>query len=172
MPERTRAGNLAGILHAFARAVALFLTLCFFAPPAAADETIKIERIEWVSGTRGAFPSADSLWQSHALPLRWSSGSGTRQGVWIRLMFNTPEIPDDGWSMLLNRLPTGGTIYLNGKMVADLPLDSERRHVRWRRPHLINLPAGFMQSRNDVLIYTSYGRGCARYRADRRWPDR
>ena len=51
--------------------------------------------------------------------------AGTRQGVWMRLMFDTPEIPVDGWSMLLNRLPTGGTIYLNGKMVADLPLDSE-----------------------------------------------
>ncbi len=74
-------------------------------------------------------------------------------------MFKTPEIPTDGWSMLLNRLPTGGTIYLNGKMVADLPLDSERRHVRWRRPHLINLPVSFMQDTNDVLIYTSYGVG-------------
>ena len=75
------------------------------------------------------------------------------------MMFRTPELPTDGWSMLLTRLPTGGTIYLNGKMVADLPLDSERRHVRWRRPHLINLPTGFMQSTNDVLIYTSYGVG-------------
>ena len=44
-------------------------------------------------------------------------------------------------------------------MVADLPLDSESRHVRWRRPHLINLPSGFMQNTNDVLIYTSYGVG-------------
>jgi signal transduction histidine kinase len=61
--------------------------------------------------------------------------------------------------MLLNRLPTGGTIYLNGKMVADLPLDSEHRHVRWRRPHLINLPVSFMQETNDVLIYTSFGVG-------------
>ncbi|HZA96875.1 MAG TPA: hypothetical protein VE421_12115, partial [Burkholderiaceae bacterium] len=159
MPEHFRAGSSAGSLQAFARTLAVFLALCFVAPLAAADETIKINRIEWVSGSRAAFPSADSLWQSHALPLRWSFGSSTRQGVWIRLVFNTPEIPTDGWSMLLERLPTGGTIYLNGKMVADLPLDSEQRHVRWRRPHLINLPAGFMQSANDVLIYTSYGVG-------------
>ncbi|HVE88093.1 MAG TPA: hypothetical protein VNA44_00190, partial [Burkholderiaceae bacterium] len=145
-----------------ARVAALFLicfTALFAATEVSADETIKINRIEWVAGTRAAFPSADSLWQSHTLPMRWSSGGGTRQGVWIRLMFNTPELPADGWSMLLNRLPTGGTIYLNGKMVADLPLDSDTRHVRWRRPHLINLPVGFMQSANDVLIYTSYGVG-------------
>ena len=159
MTERFRIGAIAGILHAFARALALFLALCFVAPLAVADETIKIDRIEWVSGTRAAFPSPDSLWQSHALPLRWSSGSGSRQGVWIRLMFKLPETPTEGWGMLLNRLPTGGTIYLNGKMVADLPLDSERRHVRWRRPHLINLPVGFLQGDNDVLIYTSYGVG-------------
>lgn len=61
--------------------------------------------------------------------------------------------------MLLNRLPNGGTIYLNGNMVADLPLDSDRRYVRWRRPHLINLPIGFLRDSNDVLIYTSYGVG-------------
>ena len=137
----------------------LLLTLGVVAPAAAADDTIKINRIEWVSGTRDAFPPADALWPSHTLPLRWSSGSGTRQGVWIRVMFETPQVPAEGWSMLLHRLPTGGTIYLNGKMVADLPLDSERRHIRWRRPHLINLPVSFMQNTNDVLIYTSYGVG-------------
>ncbi len=151
----------ARLAQSCARAAALFLLgfTALFAAAASADEAIKIDRIEWVSGTRAAFPSADSLWQSHALPLRWSSGSGSRQGVWIRWTFNTPELPTDGWSMLLNRLPTGGTIHLNGKMVADLPLDSDRRHVRWRRPHLINLPIGFMQSVNEVLIYTSYGVG-------------
>ena len=158
-----RAGFSSGFslrtLHSFARATALLLALCFVAPLAGANETIKIDRMEWISGTRAAFPSGDSLWQSHVLPFRWPSGSGTRQGVWIRVMFNITETPTEGWSMLLTRLPTGGTVYLNGKMVADLPLDSEERHVRWRRPHLINLPVSFMQTTNDVLIYTSYGVG-------------
>jgi len=152
----------ARLAQSCARAAALFL-ICFpslfAAAQASADETIKIDRIELVSGARTAFPGADSLWQSHALPLRWPSGGGTRQGVWIRLTFKTPEIPIAGWGMLLTRLPTGGTVYLNGKMVADLPLDSELRYVRWRRPHLLNLPMGFMQGTNDVLIYTSYGVG-------------
>ncbi|MBA2548072.1 MAG: hypothetical protein H0V16_06370, partial [Burkholderiaceae bacterium] len=123
---------------------------------ATADETIKLDRIEWVGGARSTFPAANSEWQSHALPLRWSSGSAgaVRQGVWLRTTFALPETPTDGWSILLNRLPTGGTVYLNGKMVADLPLDSDRRFVRWRRPHLINLPVDFMRNTNDVLIYT------------------
>lgn len=152
----------ARLVQSFGRAAALLLigfAALFTTANASADETIDIDRIELVSGTRAAFPSPDSLWQSHALPLRWSSGGGTRQGVWIRLMFKLPETPAEGWSMLLNRLPTGGTVYLNGQMVADLPLDSDRRHVRWRRPQLINLPIGFMQDTNDVLIYTSYGVG-------------
>ncbi|MBC8120010.1 MAG: hypothetical protein H7X75_10590, partial [Burkholderiaceae bacterium] len=116
---------------------------------------------EWTSGTRAAFPPPNSPWQSYSLPLRWSSGSAgaTRQGVWLRLMFSVSEAPAEGWSVLLSRLPTGGTVYLNGKMVADLPLDSERRYVRGRSPHLINLPVSFMQNTNDVLIYTSYGQG-------------
>ena len=74
-------------------------------------------------------------------------------------MFKLPEAPAEGWSMLLTRVPTGGTIYLNDKMVADIPLDSDRRYVRWRRPQLINLPVEFLRNENDVLIYTSYGVG-------------
>ncbi len=147
------------LVQSLATAAALLLSLWFVAPSAAADDTVKIDRIEWIAGTRAAFPPPDSQWQSHALPLRWSSGSGSRQGVWLRLMFKLPEAPTEGWSLLLNRLPTGGTIYVNGKMVADLPLDSERRYVRWRRPHLVNLPTGFLQDANDILIYTSYGVG-------------
>ncbi|MEP6607824.1 MAG: ATP-binding protein [Burkholderiaceae bacterium] len=142
----------------------LFLVLLiapFAVSSAIAEETIKIDRIEWVAGSRTAFPPANADWQSHALPLRWSSGSAgsVRQGVWLRLSFAAPETPSEGWGILLKRIPTGGTIYLNGKMIADLPLDSEQRYVRWRRPHLVNLPIAFMQSANDVLIYTSYGAG-------------
>jgi signal transduction histidine kinase len=149
---------MARFVRSLARTAALFLALCFVAPFAIADEPIKIDRFEWVSGARGDFPPRDALWQSHELPFRWSS-SGTRNGVWLRFMFTLPEMPTEGWSVLLNRLPTGGTMYLNGKMVADLPLDSERRYVRWRRPHLINLPVEFLRDTNEVLIFTSYGVG-------------
>lgn len=150
---------VARIVRSTAVIAALLVAFGFLATPAAADEASNVNRIEWTSGTRAAFPARDAIWQSHALPMRWSSASGTRQGVWLRFMFKLPETPAEGWSMLLNRVPTGGTIFLNGKMVADLPLDSERRYVRSRRPQLINLPAGFLQDTNDVLIYTSYGVG-------------
>jgi hypothetical protein len=108
---------------------ALLVLLLAAAVPgsAVADETLPVNRIEWVAGSRAKFPPADALWQSHALPMRWSSSSGSRQGAWLRYRFPLSAIPADGWSMLLNRLPTGGAIYVNGRMVADLPLDSERR---------------------------------------------
>ncbi len=154
---RFRSGMIDRIIRSLALTAALIAALGVL--PAAADEASIINRIEWVSGTRAAFPSPDALWQSHALPMRWSSASGTRQGVWLRFLFRLPEAPAEGWSMLLVRVPTGGTIFLNGKMIADVPLDSESRYVRWRRPQLINLPAGFLQDANDVLIYTSYGVG-------------
>jgi hypothetical protein len=109
--------------YSLARVLQLLVVLVFAsfgATAANADEPIKIDRIEWVSGTAAAFPPANSPWQSHTLPLRWSSGSAgaTRQGVWLRLSFAVPEVPTEGWSLLLHRLPTGGTVYLNGKMVA------------------------------------------------------
>ena len=103
---------------------------------------------------------ADTVWQSHTLPMRWSASGGARQGLWLRLGFDLTEPPTEGWGLLLQRLPTGGTLYLNGHMIADLPVDSETQRVRWRRPHLINLPPEFLRvGRNEALIYTSYGNG-------------
>lgn len=126
---------------------------------ARADTTQLIGGLELTSGTRSAFPAADALWQSHQLPMRWSS-SGGRTGIWLRYSFALPAPPEDGWSILFERLATGGTVYLNGKMVADIPLDSGTRHVRWRRPHLVNLPNEYLHTgRNEVLVFTSYGTG-------------
>ncbi|MGH6624358.1 MAG: sensor histidine kinase, partial [Burkholderiaceae bacterium] len=125
-----------------------------------AQQAHTLPRVELVAGAQNAPPAPDARWQAHTLPLRWSSSGGTRQDIWLRLNFELPSLPTVGWSLLLERLPTGGTVYLNGRMIADLPLDSETRHIRWRRPHLINLPTEFLRSGpNEVLVFTSYGTG-------------
>lgn len=149
---RVRLGRLAGVAAAW-----LFVLL--HAWPALAGETLSIGRIELTAGSRGAFPPAEALWQSHALPMRWSS-SGGRSGIWLRYGFALPSAPQEGWSMIFGRLANGGTVYLNGKMIADIPLDSERRHVHWRRPHLVNLPSEYLHAGgNQVLVFTTYGVG-------------
>jgi len=143
-----------------AAAAALVLALLALPAPVVAEEAHTIPRVELVAGTQGALPGAEALWQAHTLPLRWSSSSGSRQGVWLRFGFELPSVPTVGWSLLLGRLATGGTVYLNGRMVAELPLDSETRYVRSRRPHLINLPTEFLRAGpNEVLVYTSYATG-------------
>ncbi|HTN50242.1 MAG TPA: ATP-binding protein [Burkholderiaceae bacterium] len=130
------------------------------APAARADDAVSIRSIDFVAGQKGALPGPDTVWQSHTLPMRWTSSSGARQGLWLRLGFDAPAPPPEGWGLLLQRLPTGGTLYLNGHMVAELPADSETQRVRWRRPHLINLPNEFMrEGRNEALLHTSYGSG-------------
>jgi signal transduction histidine kinase len=139
--------------------VVWLLAAVLFAAPARADETQSIGRIELTAGKRGTFPAADALWQSHQLPMRWSS-SGGRSGIWLRYNFALQTPPKDGWSLLFRRLPTGGTIYLNGNMVADIPVDADTRQVHWRRPHLINLPNDYLHAgQNQVLVFTSYGAG-------------
>jgi signal transduction histidine kinase len=130
-----------------------------FAAPAHADETQSISQIDLTAGKRGTFPAADALWQTHQLPMRWSSSSG-RSGIWLRYNFSLQAPPKDGWSILFRRLATGGTIYLNGNMVADVPVDTDVRQVHWRRPHLINLPSDYLHAgQNQVLVFTSYGAG-------------
>src|SRR5512141_1844601 len=109
-------------------AFALLLAGVLVAGQARADETQSIHRIELTTGTRVAFPATDALWQSHQLPMRWSS-SGGRSGIWLRYGFSLQTAPQNGWSLLFGRLANGGTVYLNGKMVADIPLDSNKRHV-------------------------------------------
>src|SRR5512134_762798 len=141
-----------GVAFAFA-----FAALLAFG--AHADETQSVRRIELTTGARGAFPPADALWQSHRLPMRWSSSSD-RSGIWLRYSFPLQATPQEGWSILFGRLANGGTVYLNGKMVAAIPLDSETRHVHWRRPHLVNLPNEYLRAgENQVTVYTSYGTG-------------
>ena len=155
---------LAGSVRRFlgvARVIFVAITCAStFAAPACADDTQLISRVEFVPGQSGSLPPLDTAWQAHPLPLRWSTSSGTRQGLWLRFSFDVPAPPIEGWSLLLDRLPTGGAIYLNGHMVADLPTDSDTRHVRWRRPQLVNLPTEFLRAgRNDALIFTAYGNG-------------
>jgi signal transduction histidine kinase len=142
-----------------ARVLFLLLGLIALAADAAEPER-HFGRIDFVAGQRNAVPGADALWQGHDLPMRWSSSGGSRQGLWLRLRFDVPETPAQGWGLLLQRLPSGGTVYLNGRMVADIPTDAETMRVRWRRPHLINLPADYLRvGGNEALIYTSYGSG-------------
>lgn len=133
--------------------------LVALAPAAQADDSLAIARIELTPGTRNVAPAADALWQSHTLPMRWSSSAG-RSGIWLRFAFDLPAAPQEGWSILFGRLANGGKVHLNGKMVADIPLDTDRRHVHWRRPHLINLPSEYLHAgANQVLVFTSYGTG-------------
>jgi signal transduction histidine kinase len=140
-------------------AVLWLMAAVLVAAPAHADETQSIGRIELTPGKRVAFPAADALWQSHRLPMRWSS-SGGRSDIWLRYSFDLQAQPQEGWSILFEVLANGGLVYLNGKMVAEVPLDSDKRHVHWRRPHLINLPSEYLHAgQNQVLVFTSYGAG-------------
>ena len=117
----TQASSLATVARA-ARAfcIALLASLALTLP-ASADDTQWIGSIDFISGQRGAMPGPDAAWQAHPLPLRWTSSGGTRQGLWLRFGFEVASAPAEGWSLLLDRLPSGGAIFLNGKMVADLP---------------------------------------------------
>src|SRR5512145_3212877 len=97
--------------------VAVALLLALLLPVAVqAEETQSIQRIDLTTGTRSAFPAADALWQSHALPMRWAA-SGGRTGIWLRYGFSLQAAPQEGWSILFGRLANGGTVYVNGRMV-------------------------------------------------------
>jgi len=148
------------LLFLLALLAALAFTPAAYTQEPTRGTALRIDRIEFLAGSGDALPAANTGWQSHALPLRWTSSGGTRQGLWLRLAFDQPAAQAQGWALLLQSLPTGGTVYVNRHAVADIPTDSEARNVRWGRPHLVNLPAEFLRAgSNEVLVFTSYGNG-------------
>ncbi len=139
------------------RALLAFLLWLALGPALAA---ITLDRAELADGERQAGPPAAAQWQSHTLPLRWTTSAETPRGRWLRLGFDLPQAPREAWSLLVPRLPTGGAISLNGHPVAELPQDSSSTHVRWRRPHLIHLPPEFLRAgHNEILIHTHFRAG-------------
>jgi len=141
-----------------ARAALVILLLAAVAPLAAA--TLELRKVELLDDASPQAPGPEAPWQSHELPLRWSSSQDTSRSRWLKLAFDLPKVPDQSWSLLVSRLPTGGALMLNGHRLTEVPQDSVSSHVRWLRPHLTPLPPEFLRpGRNELLVHTMFASG-------------
>jgi signal transduction histidine kinase len=109
----------------------------------------------------GTVPADESMWQSHDLPLRWTSRPGEPlRGAVLRLNFNLDAPPKQPWAVLLAHATAGGRISVNGRMIGEVQSADESTAVRWQRPHLLAIdPALLVAGRNTILIQTTYRSG-------------
>lgn len=139
------------------------LTLLVWLLAGPAWAAITIHQVELRDGAREPVPlaaEADAGWQTHPLPLRWTSSHEAPRGRWLRFSFDLPQLPQEAWSLLVPRLPTGGTIVLNGHPLTEIAQDGAGTSVRWQRPHLVQLPPEFLRAgRNEILIHTQFRAG-------------
>jgi signal transduction histidine kinase len=100
-------------------------------------------------------PPTDAPWQAILLPYRWARDrpDGRLETAWIRLDFESPDpLPADP-ALYLSRLSVGGSVYVNGLLVADIRGSDELVQMRWRRPHLVRItPAALRHGANSILV--------------------
>lgn len=144
---------LAGTL--FAGLVAFFVWLATDPQPASGQ--VQMLRQAFVQGSTalGSPPAAEPAWEDTTLPSNRRPDSGdVPRAAWYRMQFDLVQQPSEFWAVWLPYLYGGGQVWLNGRMVGDVPVATARLHVRWERPHLLSLPPGLLRAgSNDLRIH-------------------
>jgi len=98
-------------------------------------------------------PPAQAAWRTVTLPHQWSRRHAERPGIgWYRIDFDlTAPVPADA-ALYLSRLSIGGNFYVNGTAITAMRATDAATQVRWRRPHLIAIPAGLLQAGSNNLL--------------------
>lgn len=116
---------------------------------AAAAPVVELDQMERITNDTSAPPPPDQLGQWQSLPdIRTQTGA-----VWYRAPFRGPPDAPRGpaWAVYLPYLYDGGQIWVNGQLVADVPITTSARHVRWERPWLLPLPSSLLRPNDNVL---------------------
>ncbi len=116
-----------------------------------------------VTGASAAVPPApDAAWQRVTLPddaVR-SRPAQMREPAWYRIDFkrSKPAQADPSpWSVYLPYFYYGGSVWLNGVLLAEFPVSDEQIYARSYRPRLVLLPAALLRAdHNQVTIYAAH----------------
>ncbi|SEN82565.1 Signal transduction histidine kinase [Duganella sp. CF517] len=127
-------------------------------PAPARDAVVEeIRQAQILESDATAPPPATAAWQPAALPL--SRGALPNQAprvTWLRMRFDVARQPAEFWGVLLLYMYGGGQVWLDGRLVGELPVASAAMHVRWERPCLIVLPRAYLGAgRHELAIRAS-----------------
>lgn len=99
-------------------------------------------------------PPADARWGSVELPDRWTPARAAQAHfAWYRVGFDAPAGTDAPWMLYLPRMRDGGDMFLNGALLARVPVTDAQRFVRWMRPFAFPIPPAQLRAgRNELLV--------------------
>src|SRR5512133_3219888 len=72
--------------------------------------------------------------------------------AWYRIEFAAPANTDEPWAVYLPYLYRGGRLFLNGAPLARIPESGTETVIRWERPHLVTVPAGWLRPGGSQLM--------------------
>ena len=97
-------------------------------------------------------PPGDAPWQHVILPYQWKADAPDRSRPgWYRVTFDVSQPGREPWMIYLPRLREGGTLYVNGHVLAHVPEPDAKTWVRWMRPHAFPIPPDELRAGANVL---------------------
>ena len=107
------------------------------------------------NATQPPDPAPADRWIDTALPhVMPAAPEGQPPRVtWYRGSFDGPAAADSAadWAVYLPFFYNGGQVWVNGRLVGNIPESTPELRVRWERPHLIALPPGLLQPHGNQL---------------------
>jgi signal transduction histidine kinase len=98
-----------------------------------------------------SMPEITAPWETVQLPHRAPRIAGaTLAYFWYKAEFTAALADGRRWLYMPN-LATGGAVYLNGALVADIRSADADVQVRWYQPHLLMLPPALLRQGTNLL---------------------
>lgn len=146
---------LAGAL--FAGLVAFFVWLASDPRPPSGEVQVVRQAVVQDSDATSPPPPPDPAWTVTELPSsRSAPGGAAPRAAWYRMRFELAQPPTEFWALLMPYFYGGGQVWVNGKLVGDIPVTTARLHVRWERPQLLPLPPGLLRTgTNDFCVHAA-----------------
>lgn len=91
-------------------------------------------------------------WRTMALTARVENPSQELVRLWFRTRFRVDGDMEQAWMVMLPRLYSGGSVFLNGVAVGEVPGSSPTAQANWLHPHRFPLPAGVLQPGENTLL--------------------
>lgn len=95
---------------------------------------------------------ASEAWRSLSLEHRVPNPSQELVRVWFRMTFDVNGDAGRAWAVMLPRLYSGGSVFVNGVAIGEVPGSSPTAQANWLRPHQFPLPAGVLQPGENTLL--------------------
>jgi signal transduction histidine kinase len=121
---------------------------------------------EYAISDSSALPIEETAWHKTALPHRSARpASQEMTAYWYRLRFDAQAVEQPLW-LLFPKLRSGGTIYLNGRMIGKISEADSHTQRRWFRPFMfVAPPLALRPAGNEILVHfaireplTSFGK--------------